>query len=261
MTSSSYRYDLDVDREARKQLDDEINQLEERIVELKRARNALAPVTRLHPEILQEIFFLAHYSSEHKGKATLLISWVSHKWRELAHGTSTLWSQIDFKNSDWIQLALSRAKNRELEISLNGLKRIKNNLVPLIPYTLAHLSRIRKLKITSDMGKKTRAIPEDTPEWLFPAPRLVDLDLRGLILPPNLFSGIIPCLQSLRLTLCRFDWERLPITRGMKKLSLHSAPINATATLDNMINIFRTIGPDLEELELEDVLHPNSEAL
>ncbi|TFK59209.1 hypothetical protein BDN72DRAFT_906071 [Pluteus cervinus] len=196
--------------------------------------------------------------SVHKGKATLLISWVSRQWRELAHDTSALWSQINFKNPDWIQVALSRAKNRELEISLNGLKRIKNNLVPLIPYTLAHLSRIRKLEIISNMGRRTRAIPEDTPEWLFPAPRLVDLNLQALILPPNLFSGIIPCLQSLRLSSCRLDWDTLPVTRGMKKLVLCDPPL--TATLDNLIKIFHIIGPDLEELELENVLYPDSQA-
>ncbi|TFK60588.1 hypothetical protein BDN72DRAFT_743061, partial [Pluteus cervinus] len=81
---------------------------------LKFARNALAPITRIHPEILQEIFFLVHYTSEHKGLATLLVTWISHKWRELAHNTSALWSQIDFKNLEWVEAALSRTKNREL---------------------------------------------------------------------------------------------------------------------------------------------------
>ncbi|TFK64937.1 hypothetical protein BDN72DRAFT_801652, partial [Pluteus cervinus] len=199
MSPTSYPYDPHV--EIRQKLDEEINQLETRLIKLKLTRNDLAPVTRLHPEILQEIFFLAHYSSERKGKESLLITWVSHKWRELAHNTSALWSQIDFKHPEWVEVALSRTKHRELEITLDGTpRRVRHNFASLIPFTLGNLSRIRKLKITARYARTS--FPVDTPEWLSPAPRLVNLHLRGLTLPPNLFSGTAPCLRSLYLSSC-----------------------------------------------------------
>ncbi|TFK59675.1 hypothetical protein BDN72DRAFT_905630 [Pluteus cervinus] len=246
MSPTSYPYDPHV--EVRKKLDEEIDQLETRLIKLKLTRNDLAPVTRLHPEILQEIFFLAHYSSERKGKVSLLITWVSHKWRELAHNTSALWSQIDFKHPEWVEVALSRTERRELEITLDGTsRRIRHNLGPLIPFTLGNLSRIRNLKITARYARIS--ITADTPEWLNPAPRLVNLHLRGLALPSNLFLGTAPCLKSLYLSSCTFDWEKLPITRGLKSLSLiYPHPLT---TVDHMIKIFHFIGPDLEELQLE----------
>ncbi|TFK67011.1 hypothetical protein BDN72DRAFT_771338, partial [Pluteus cervinus] len=102
---------------ARRSLDEEIAQLEARLLVLKLARNALAPFTRLHSEILQDIFFLAHTTSQNKGKTSLIITWVSHTWRELAHHTSALWSYIDFEKQEWVETAISRTRNRELEFS------------------------------------------------------------------------------------------------------------------------------------------------
>ncbi|TFK69729.1 hypothetical protein BDN72DRAFT_767588, partial [Pluteus cervinus] len=105
--------------DARRRLDEEITQLEARLVSLKLARNGLAPIARLHPEILQEIFTLAHASAEDPAEMSLLITWVSHNWRMLAHHSSALWSYIDFLHVEWIESALSRTKNRELEFDLS----------------------------------------------------------------------------------------------------------------------------------------------
>ncbi|TFK59677.1 hypothetical protein BDN72DRAFT_965972 [Pluteus cervinus] len=257
MSPTSYPHDPHV--EVREKLDEEIDQLETRLVKLKLTRNDLAPITRLHPEILQEIFFLAHYSSERKGKVSLLITWVSHKWRELAHNTSALWSQIDFKHPEWVEVALSRTKHRELEITLDGTaRRIKHSLIPLIPLTLGNLSRTRKLKIASRYART--AIPAETPEWLNPAPRLVDLHLRGLTLPPNLFLGTVPCLKSLYLYSCTIDWGNLPITRGLKKLSLLYPHSNSVPNVNSIIKIFDIIGTDLEELQLQGVFNETPDA-
>ena len=52
--------------EAQQNIDNQIAQLEAQIVSLKVARNALTPVSRLHPEILQEILIM---SSRDSGKA------------------------------------------------------------------------------------------------------------------------------------------------------------------------------------------------
>lgn len=241
--------------ESRKKLDEEIDQMEARLVVLKLARNELVPIMRIHPEILQEIFFLVHDTSDHKGSATLLrlVTWISHKWRELAHNTSSRWSQIDFRNPEWVEVALSRTKNRELEFDLNNSsRRFKYGLEPLIPFTLGNLPRIKKLLIASRHSRNNKlTIPEDTPEWVNPAPRLVDLHLQGLSLPSNLFSGQVPRLTSLSLYSCTIDWEALLAFRHLKRLAI-SYPL-FHATLNFIIEILQLNGPYLEELRLKNV--------
>ncbi|TFK61972.1 hypothetical protein BDN72DRAFT_777665, partial [Pluteus cervinus] len=91
-------------------IDEEIAQLEARITALKTTRNTFAPISRLHPEITQEILLLTSRSSTECGKATLTITWVCHGWRVLAHETSALWSYVDFLNPIWLETALSRTR-------------------------------------------------------------------------------------------------------------------------------------------------------
>ncbi|TFK69719.1 hypothetical protein BDN72DRAFT_767594, partial [Pluteus cervinus] len=102
--------------DAQKAIDTEITQLTARIISLKSARNALAPVSRLHSEVLQEIFFLVHDGSWPKGNGTILVTSISRAWRELAHHTSNLWTYIDLRHPGWIQTAVSRSKDCYLEV-------------------------------------------------------------------------------------------------------------------------------------------------
>ncbi|TFK69746.1 hypothetical protein BDN72DRAFT_959352, partial [Pluteus cervinus] len=100
---------LDHPDDTRRKVDEEIAELEARLISLKSYRNTLAPIARLHPEILQVIFFFAHDTSEpsHKGKTALVVTWICHDWRELACQTSNLWSHIDFTHQEWIDAAIS----------------------------------------------------------------------------------------------------------------------------------------------------------
>ena len=70
----------------RQQIDIEIAELEARIIALKAERNELSPISRLHPEVMQEIFLYASQGADYgyTGKTALLTSWICHSWRELA---------------------------------------------------------------------------------------------------------------------------------------------------------------------------------
>ncbi|TFK60789.1 hypothetical protein BDN72DRAFT_748420, partial [Pluteus cervinus] len=91
--------------------------LEARILALKTTRNTFTPISSLHPEIIQQIFFLASvelYKMNPMGKTALRISWVCQSWRDLALQTSQLWSYIEFLHPTWIETALSRTRQRPL---------------------------------------------------------------------------------------------------------------------------------------------------
>ncbi|TFK67507.1 hypothetical protein BDN72DRAFT_842940 [Pluteus cervinus] len=251
-----------VDQETLQQLDDEITQLEARIISLKQTRNTLIPIARLHPEILQDIFFLVHISSPQysKGKASLLITWVSHTWRELAHHTSLLWSQIDFIGPmDWIETALTHANQHVLEFHLDCASRRDGSQSSvgqdkgndaLSALCLSNLPRIKVLDIHSASG--SAHFREPTKAWTTPAPLLVELQLHAVFLPKNLFSGTCPSLQSLILHTCPVDWEMFPATPRLKKLSI-GFPTPLT-TVETIVKILQGVTSTLEELTLHSAL-------
>ncbi|TFK69753.1 hypothetical protein BDN72DRAFT_959358 [Pluteus cervinus] len=239
----------------RQKIDEEIAQLEGRIVLLKVARNDLAPVACLHSEILQEIFLLIHLSDPNRGKASLLVTWVSHAWRQLAHDTSALWSYVDFTHREWVDAALSHTKNRELEFDIHRetWRRMEQSPKDLVEVCLGNISRVKKLKIVSKFHRAMTAFPELAREWLTPAPVLVELHLQYISLPPNTFSATSPSLQLLHLSLCIMDWETLPISGGLKNLVIFSPRV--LTTVDNVVKILQTIGPSLEVLHLQNVFY------
>ncbi|TFK69757.1 hypothetical protein BDN72DRAFT_897053 [Pluteus cervinus] len=237
--------------DTRRKIDTEIIQLEARLVVLKLDRNRLAPITRLHPEILQEIFFLAHICSKHKGRTSLIITWVSHGWREIAHHTAALWSQIDFTHLDWVEAALSLAKNRALEFNLDCTGQTLPGLELLVSFCRRNVSRINKLKIISETHKRRRVTFLYPLEFTDPASELTELHLQRLSIPPKVFSGHFPSLRTLHLSRCAIDWDTLLIVRRLKDLIVTNP--SSRTTVDCLLKILYDIGPDLEQLQLENV--------
>jgi hypothetical protein len=97
-------------------------------------KDALSPIKKLPPEILQEIFVrclpVAHNATMGAQKAPLLLCRVCHGWRELAHATPRLWTSIHIPlchNSAAVPVPLpedvlswiARSKSLPLSISLH----------------------------------------------------------------------------------------------------------------------------------------------
>ncbi|TFK59207.1 hypothetical protein BDN72DRAFT_946708 [Pluteus cervinus] len=254
----------DIHAKSRQKIDAEIAQLEARIIALKITQNSLSPITRLHREVIQDIFVLASQESRfiQNGKASLLISWVCRSWRELAHQCSALWSSIDFTNTTWIQAALSRTKSRPLSSSLSVPLDYSGDLDFLASLCLGNLPRISKLVISSlSRNEDLDDFTHLSPLWLTPAPQLVELSLYNLSLPSGLFSGTCPALQRLFLGTCKFDWKGLPIHDGIKRLNI-SSPIDRISAHD-LVQQLRMLGPEVEDLSFRDTLlltvaHPSS---
>ncbi|TFK67510.1 hypothetical protein BDN72DRAFT_879614 [Pluteus cervinus] len=249
------------DADAIQQIDEEIVELKARIASLKLARNALVPVARLHSEILQDIFFLAHISSDKysKGRTSLIITWVSHAWRELAHNTPWLWTNFDFIHPEWIKAALAHASNRALEFNLDfRLQHWEHSSddeeeaseEDLAPLCLRHLSQIARLKIRSRPGSDHFQSLNEA--WRLPAPILVDLRLTSVVLPDYLFSGSCPSLRVLILAFCSVDWDSFLIAPHLKKLSIRFP--TRSAPVATIVRILQVTTSTLEELILEDTL-------
>lgn len=92
-------------------IDAQIAQLEQELLELKRQRNELSPVSTIPPEILCQILLLATSYSEPQEKVyfvsppdgfrvercTDTLLHVSHSWRSAALGCPQLWLEIDIR--------------------------------------------------------------------------------------------------------------------------------------------------------------------
>ncbi|TFK67497.1 hypothetical protein BDN72DRAFT_960946 [Pluteus cervinus] len=241
---------------ARQKIDEEIAQLQAKIIALKNFRNTFTPFSRLHPEVMQEIFVLASRESKYRavGKTSLLISWVCHHWRVLAQQTSALWSYIDFVEPTWVEAALSRTHNRSLQFSIFCPSERIGQSTPFIPLCLGNLSRISSLSLGADSDTELHRAASSSLLWTTPAPILVALELSGMFLPSQLFSGICPILQRLSLTSCDFHWESLPIHDGLQRLEV-TQPVTRTS-VDGLMHRLQIAGQHLESISLDNVLLP-----
>ncbi|TFK67500.1 hypothetical protein BDN72DRAFT_94932 [Pluteus cervinus] len=220
--------------DAQRKIDAEISELKARIVSLKASRNALAPISQLHSEILQEIFLFVHQGSHPKGNGSLLVTWISRAWRELAHHTINLWTSIDLTHPDAIQAALARTKSCDLHFRLGCRSRAEfRRLTSSLPFCLQELGRTKTLVILC----RNFILKGTDAQWTAPAPILTELRLRGAFLSPNMFSGTCPSLQILDLSLCAIDWETFPAFSNLKSLRIGSPRPNVT--VDNIMTILR----------------------
>ncbi|TFK67511.1 hypothetical protein BDN72DRAFT_960958 [Pluteus cervinus] len=247
---------------ARQKIDEEIAQLESRILSLKTTRNTLSPIAHLHPEIIQEIFVFASQGSEYGeiGKTSLLITWICHTWRKLAHETTGLWSHIDFFDPTWIETSLSRTQQRPLCFMWFVSGEYGNDFEQPASLCLENLSRIRDLAITPnwDIPSALDWFPLADPLWTTPVPNLVALNLLYISLPSNIFSGTFPSLINLTLDACDFHWASLPIRAGITSLHIRQ-PVTKTSP-NTIVQKLCVVAPELEYLELNKTLIPNAPA-
>ncbi|KAF5339412.1 hypothetical protein D9611_009886 [Ephemerocybe angulata] len=100
MSSATFESQIELDRE--------IARLEQQLLDLKRRRNALSPISRIPPELLSNIFFLALCFLEADGVTPhkldpnvtkQAICAVSHHWRETAFTDPKLWMEIHVRRT------------------------------------------------------------------------------------------------------------------------------------------------------------------
>ncbi|TFK68720.1 hypothetical protein BDN72DRAFT_727131, partial [Pluteus cervinus] len=103
-------------------IDKEILMLQECIRSLRSTRNALSPIHRLPPEVLEQIFKqLQHLYRGRERWPTSLYQWimvthVSQRWRYSAQSCQSLYSTLFIENLRYSQEMLERSGGVALEL-------------------------------------------------------------------------------------------------------------------------------------------------
>jgi hypothetical protein len=169
----------------RQSIDAEIKSLEESIRGLKSRRNALSPISSLHPELFAIIFSIlcVPSTSSQDGNpddhhlARICVSHVCHQWRETTLNLPLLWSRVNFTSLSLAGAAeaLVRAKSAPLYLEANiSSQRWDDDRFSTFQNELqAHVPHIRHLRIRAEP-----VLLQGTLERLVsPAPTLKSLSL------------------------------------------------------------------------------------
>ena len=250
----------------RRAIDDELKSLEKSAQALKSRRNALAPISRLPPEIIANIFiFLSQpadcvqiLAGEEQDLAWLRISQVCHRWREIALSHPRLWGHIDFSTLtvEGVTEILSRSKMAPLELNAN-LCRVRWESARFDTFQeqlVDHVSHTCRLNIIA----KPSDLQTVVDQLVSPAPALERLMLiandkaRHLVIParavmpPNLFDGSAPRLSHLQLNHCDISWTS-PLLKNLRLLDLHTLSPGARPSLGEWLDAMSQM-PKLETL-------------
>ncbi|TFK66993.1 hypothetical protein BDN72DRAFT_843556 [Pluteus cervinus] len=202
--------------EIRQQIDKEIFRLETRLSTLRTQRNRLAPISRLPVETMTRIFRLAHGGMY--ARIPLVLSFVSHNWRELALDLPELWTRINTQlKLKHIPAYIARSRQKPLHIALDKSGPNASS-IRTITIILGELPRIRELTIHGAGSQRLLCCGDAV--WDIQAPILEKLQLWGFEIPNTILAGSVPLLYELNLGLCRFEWNALPSLPQLQKLSI-----------------------------------------
>ena len=225
----------------RKVIDDEIKVHEQAAQELKYRRNALAPISRLPPETLIEIFSLLPIPTDEYERvpylARIRVTHVCHRWREVALYSPSLWNHINFTKLTLAGLTeiLARAKTSPLYFEANKITPLYMKRFASLGSELeAHISHTRHLTISGEF-------PGVLERLVSPAPALVSLTLTKLsasfpqcIIPNSLFNGTAPKLTRLELFGYNIRWKS-PLLKGLQTLNICAPSTQAMPRLDDWL--------------------------
>jgi hypothetical protein len=242
----------------RRAIDDELESLEKTTRTLKLRRNALAPISRLPPEIIATIFSFLSLPREYlrllpgdkqEVLAWLRVSHVCHRWREIALNQPRFWSRIDFTTltSDGATEVLSRSKMAplELEANISGAHWGGERVDAFGQLLSSHVSHISRLNLTVDFADlqtivEQLASPAPVLEWLS---LIVDDEchLRRMGIPSNaiiphaLFDGTAPRLSRLQLDHCDISWTS-PLFKSLRFLEVQMLSQIARPSLEEWLD-------------------------
>ncbi|KII85871.1 hypothetical protein PLICRDRAFT_44292 [Plicaturopsis crispa FD-325 SS-3] len=236
---------------ARQQIDEEIELLLRPVRALKTKRNALAPIHKLPPEILSEIFVYAQrYWDELTG--------VCSHWRCISLQCSSLWNQLfDPYHScrEWTEIVLKRSRNTPIDLTLKKWREPTAST----DLALRQAPRARRISISGDRT----FIADATNTMSCPAPLLEVLRINRrpenehdppLLLPHSFCHGS-PRLQSLELIRCSLCWDR-PFSDHLTYFSITRPSSRDAPPRLTISQLLRILGeaPALESLMLVDAL-------
>ncbi|KAN0137114.1 hypothetical protein V8E53_005111 [Lactarius tabidus] len=236
-------------REYQKQaIEATIKSSEAHILELRRRRNALAPIYSLPTKIITTIFFFLRVprssTTYAKGKRPDRLAWlrvahVCHQWREIALNQPLFWSHVDLVSvsSAGATEILDRAKTVPLHLEARVcLGHSTWNPARFSAFTKelqARSSHICYLGITAEYSHLQRTLEG----LVSPAPNLESLSFRSeeaseirAFVPDTLFDGNTPRLSRLELRNCDISWKS-PLLKCLRYLEIRKLTANARPNL------------------------------
>ncbi|KAH8979253.1 hypothetical protein EDB92DRAFT_2118864 [Lactarius akahatsu] len=258
----------------RKAIDAQIRSLEESLRNLRRRRNALAPISSLPPELFTAIFSILRLPPSDTvllgGEPDRHLSWlnvahVCHEWRELALNQPFFWSHVDFTTLTPAGATemLVRAKSVPLYLGAwfpkyeyGYYERDKARISTFQKELQPRVSHISQLAISARPFNLERVLEG----LVSPAPILQYLSLSGkkyrrridgqpfVPVPVTLFNGSTPRLSRLELKYCDISWKS-PLFRSLNHLKITRLSADARPRLSFWLDALDEI-PQLKTLVL-----------
>ncbi|KAI0369209.1 hypothetical protein BV20DRAFT_968410 [Pilatotrama ljubarskyi] len=271
--SKSFPLGQDDHAAQRKALWDQVKAHETRVIELKGCINTMAPISRLPPEILSEVFALVaisdyeaqrrnHYGPSHAYK-WITLTHVCRIWRTVALNTPRLWSRIVLTKPDVAREVLARSKKAPLWVSATVAYRDDARL-PILDTLMQESSRIKEFRLTGP----ARLVQALSTKWRLPANMLESMFLSSDVKPfdrdsflPTLplssdfLSGQIPRLRRLEIHRITVDWTNPLFCPSLKTLIVH-ARYDTTPKLGEFSQLLTALEnmPLLETLNLNEAI-------
>jgi hypothetical protein len=213
----------------------EIEDDDSRLVDLKRERNKLLPISCLHSHLLLQIFMFYRDAGPYPMRTSgpnfkpdwLAITQVCSFWRSLALGYTLLWDHppISLVTPQLTRWMLQCSKNAPLYISLVGSKQHSRGERDLsarrLKLALEHIGHTRNLELEMITNEETTVFAS---EITVPAPLLEVLSLRSslmLNIPVNILAHSAPKLSHLSIQYnFKMEWHALSHFPSLRYLNL-----------------------------------------
>ena len=188
--------------DVRRVIDNEIEDLYERIRARKLDRNNLVPISKIPVELLSYIFSLVQRKCRHDSREDLgwvVVTHICQRWRNIALDNPTLWVYIPFHRPKWIPEMTRRSKSATLNIKFNDRSFTPSRFSTLRSFLAAHFPRVRSITVypPSPPDRLIRKLFQDIPARS--AQCLEHLNLRY---PMLFFEKVLidpPCLKKLKI--------------------------------------------------------------
>ncbi|KAF8653634.1 hypothetical protein AX16_003786 [Volvariella volvacea WC 439] len=253
------------------ELDAKIARLLDLVRQLRTRRNAIPSINQLPRELLREIMHHVKEDTMTAGRVSnqwVKVAQVCQHWRDVALGSSTLWTTIVAPPArvEWIEELCKRSRSAPLSlVHIITHRTVKNrylmrgqcefsvpDVAKIGSLLRAEMHRIRGLHL-SVAGDPERDLLGQLTD---PAPLLEHLKITGCYgaiptIPPEVFSGQVPNLRRLQLEECAFNRDSPLLAETLQDLRIISPAIELD--VDQFTRILTSL-PRLCNLELESAL-------
>ncbi|KAJ3534460.1 hypothetical protein NMY22_g6919 [Coprinellus aureogranulatus] len=230
--------------DAQRELDSQISRLERDLVEFKRRRNQLSPISQLPPEITEKIFLfsledLSRDANWGKVPVYMRIAQVSRAWRAIALGCPGLWTSMRIRprtDPRLLEFQMKNAKSKPLSIQyLDYAEYPLDNVMDMCKIIVASIRRLKVIDVQA-RGATLDTLLLPAQQSLDQAEELEEVLIRDLSphgiwhgRPPSplldLFVGGTPKLRTIRLYDVPLRWDSSTlISPCLTELSLQYSP-------------------------------------